>query len=98
LPDVIWEVAYQPEGVDVGVEELEDAVDAGEEGAGVGGVAEVEVVVADLEDPVEGEPSDDLRDVRWEPGLGEAFWSDRGGEVGDSLAHEAVVAGEEVVE
>jgi hypothetical protein len=36
--------------------------------------------------------------VRWEPGLGEAFWGDGGGEVGDSLAHETVVAGEEVVE
>jgi hypothetical protein len=36
--------------------------------------------------------------VRWEPGLGEAFWADGGGEVGDSLAHETVVAGEEVVE
>lgn len=98
LPDVVWEVADEPEGVDVGVEELEDAVDAGKEGAGVGAVAEVAVVIADLEDPVEGEPGDDLRDMGRKSGLCEAFRGDGRSEVRDGLSHEAVVTGEQVVE
>jgi hypothetical protein len=44
----------------VRVEEVEHAVDPGQEGTGIWGVPEEEVVIADLKSPVERKASDEL--------------------------------------
>lgn len=91
LPHVLLDPAHQAEVVDVSVKVLEHAVDEGDEGEDEGGVAEVEVMVAQGEDPVEGETEDDLGQVGWETGLGETLGRDGAGEGDDGLAHESVV-------
>jgi hypothetical protein len=45
----------------VRVEEVEHAIDPGQEGTGIWRITEEEVVIAHLENPVEGKSSDDLR-------------------------------------
>jgi hypothetical protein len=82
----------------MGVEEFQHFVDTWEERSGVCRVPKIEVVIADLENPEKGEPSDELRDMTWETGLREAFEGDGGREVGDCLADKSVVPREEVVE
>jgi hypothetical protein len=98
LPYICRESADQSEMVDVPIDKVEHAVNEGEEGFGEADVAKVEHVVADLEDPIEGEASDDLLDLRGVAGLGEAFGSDGAGKGGDGLPDEAIVTGQKVVE
>jgi hypothetical protein len=82
----------------MGVEEFQYFVDTWEERSGVCRVPKIEVVIADLENPEKGKPSDELGGVAWETGLCEAFKGDGGREVGDCLADKSVVPREEVVE
>jgi hypothetical protein len=60
----------------VRVEEVEHAIDPGQEGTGIWRITEEEVVIAHLENPVEGKSSDNLRYMRWETGLSETFGGD----------------------
>jgi len=61
LPHILGHAADKAQVVDVRVEEVEHAIDPGQEGTGIWRITEEEVVIAHLENPVEGKSSDDLR-------------------------------------
>ena len=58
------------------VEEVEDAVDPREERTGKASVAEVEMVIADLQDPIQRKASNKLGDMRGEARLSKTLKGD----------------------
>jgi hypothetical protein len=61
LLHILGDAADKAQVVDVRVEEVEPPSIRGQEGTGIWRIAEEEVVIAYLENPVEGKSSDDLR-------------------------------------
>ena len=97
LPRFVGQIADEAFPTNMTVEELKNAIDTWQERPRVFCITEKQVVIADLEDPVQGEAGNDLRNVRGKAGLCEAFVGNGGSKVTDALAHEPIVSREEVV-
>lgn len=76
LPHVVWLTANEPVLVDMGFEKKKNTIDSWEKRTSKFLVREEEMMVADLQNPIQRETCNYLRNMRWKPGLREAFIGD----------------------